>query len=303
MKAEPSLTTFLKHIGAVIVWGILPLIMGLLLALTLVPRPEVGILRLDEDIDSYSYTYLAEQLAYASGRPQMRAVVLVVDSPGGTALHSEALYLDLLRFRESKPVVTFVETLAASGAYYAAVGTDFVYALPSSRVGSIGVVGFLPSRPKIYEDRIVTGPYKTWSSPQDTALRNMDIIKQAFYRAVALGRGAALQVGPEVVLRGEVWPGALATRYGLIDELGSQRDAIAKAAALAQVAQYRTVELNDVVHRANNAAPLWFESADAAPLAATDAVSVTAAMPSDGAVTRTPGLYLLYVEPEVGRLP
>lgn len=301
MKSEQVLTG-LKQVGVISVGGIFPLLIGLFLALSAVPRPEVGIIRLDDNIDSYTWAYLTKQLAYARNRSQMRAVVLVVDSPGGTALHSEAFYLELLRFRESQPVVTVVEGMAASGAYYAAVGTDYIYALPSSKVGSIGVVGSLPAHPQIYEDRIISGPYKTWGSPQDTALRNMNLIKQTFYRAVELGRGAALQVGPEVLLRGEVWPGAVAQRYGLIDELGSQTAAVAKAAALAKITRYRTVEVADrVAAPISESESLWFESAEAthAPLTTTDVLSAAQIVPP----TREPGLYLLYVEPEMGRVP
>jgi protease-4 len=133
--------------------------------------------------------------------------------------------------------------MAASGAYYLSVATDYIIANPTSEIGNIGVIGTLPDSPTIFESIVSTGPYKLWGEPRDTFQREMEMIKQDFYQAVKLGRGDRLSVGPEVVLTGRIWPGSEALRIGLIDRLGSQSDAIATAASMSRVSNYRVTDL------------------------------------------------------------
>ena len=133
--------------------------------------------------------------------------MLIVDSPGGTVVDTEAVYQELERLRQTKPVVASVESLAASGAYYLIAGTDYIYARPSSSVGNAGVIGLLPASPTVYEGVIASGPYKQWGAPSDTVLRQMDVLKQGFYQVVKLGRGNALRASPDVLLRGQISAG------------------------------------------------------------------------------------------------
>lgn len=224
-------------------WWILPaLVIGILLSL-LIPKPVIGVIRLNDAIYASTARDLIAQITYARDDPGVKAVVLILDSPGGTVVDTEAVYLELARLRQAKPVVTWVSGMAASGAYYLSVGTDYVVAVPSSEVGNIGVIGYLPSAPSIIEDTISTGPYKLWGSPRDTTVRQIEMIKQGFLQAVELGRGERLQAPPQVVLRGEIWPAAEALRLGLIDRLGSETDAYDQAARLAHLWHYRITDL------------------------------------------------------------
>jgi protease-4 len=154
--------------------------------------------------------------------------------------------MELTRLREKKPVVTAVNGMAASGAYYLSVNTDYIYAKPTSMVGNIGVIGYLPTAPLIFDDIISTGPYKLWGAPRDSDMRQIDMIKQAFFSAVKLGRGDKLTAGPETIFSGQIWAGTDAIRLGIADELGSEHDAYQKAADLAHIANFETLDLKEL---------------------------------------------------------
>lgn len=228
-----------------LVWIIIPLVLGILLS-TLVPKPIIGVIRLEDAIYSYSAQNMIKQIQYAIDHPEVRAVVLVFESPGGTVVDTEAIYMELMRLREKKPVVTAVNGMAASGAYYLSAGTDYIYAKPTSLVGNIGVIGYLPPAPFVIEDIITTGPYKLWGAPRDSDMRQIEMVKQGFFQAVKLGRGDKLTAGDDVVFSGQIWAGVDAVRLGIADELGSEHDAANKAAELAKVANFEITDLATV---------------------------------------------------------
>ena len=223
-------------------WAIPALVIGILLSM-LIPKPTIGVIRLNDAIYSYTARDLIAQIRYARQQPQIRAVVLILDSPGGTVVDTEAVYMELAHLRAVKPVVTWVSGMAASGAYYLSSGTDYVVAVPSSEVGNVGVIGYLPPTPIVIEDVISTGPYKLWGSPRDTTVREIEMLKQGFYQAVKLGRADRLKIGPEILLRGQIWPGSEALRLGLIDSLGTETDAYDQAARLAHLWHYQIADL------------------------------------------------------------
>lgn len=228
-----------------LLWIALPLVIGILASMTL-PRPVIGIIRLNDAIYAYTAQALNAQIEYARRHPEVRAVVIVLDSPGGTVTDTEAVYMELTRLRTKKPVVSAVNSMAASGAYYLAVNTDAILAKPSSLVGNVGVIGYLPPTPFIFEEIISTGPYKLWGFPRDSQMRQIEMIKQGFREAVALGRGDRLQVPMETILTGQIWSGIEAARLGVIDELGSESDAVQRAARLARIRNYKTAELSEL---------------------------------------------------------
>lgn len=268
-------------------WIVLPLILGVLAA-SLIPRPVVGLIYLNDAIHAFSARDMIDQIRFAHREPEVRAVVLVLDSPGGTVSDTEAVYLELARLRSAKPVVTMVQGMAASGAYYLSVGTELIIAGPSSQIGNVGVISELPPYPLVLEDLISTGPYKIFGAPRDTQLRRMETIKQGFYRAVLKGRGDKLEIEAETLLRGEIWPGSEARRLGLVDELGSLSLAVEQAARLAHVANYQVEDLRELADLppAINA-PFFVET-------------------EQGVITpypRRPGYYLLYIPPPERRSP
>ena len=264
----------------ILLWIALPLIIGVLIAAA-IPRPIIGVIHLDTAIDSYAAGDLIAQIDYARQRTEVRAVVLMVDSPGGTVVDTESIYQELLQLRQDKPVVASVAGMAASGAYYLSVGTDYIIANPTSEVGNIGVIGTLPDNPAIFESLVSTGPYKLWGEPRDTFQREMEMIKQDFYQAVKLGRGDRLLVGPEVILTGRIWPGSEALRIGLIDSLGSQSVAISTAARLARISNYRVTDLAGLVGIQASSSGFFAQSPD----------GVTLPYPNQT------GIYLLYIPP------
>jgi protease-4 len=272
-----------------ILWMGLPLILGILLAL-LIPRPIVGTIYLRDAIYSYSAGDLISQFRYAYDHPEIQSVVLVMDSPGGTVADTEALYLELIRLREKKPVVVSIETMAASGAYYLAVGADYIFAKPSSEVGNIGVRTVLPSAPSVFEDEVSTGPYKFYGGSRDETLRLLDPLKQGFYQAVKLGRGEALHTTPENILSGKLFIGSEALRFGLIDALGTYSEAVEKAATLAHVWNFETKDLLSLVYQSDKETSTYrffLEAEDG----------------SQSPYPRTPGVYFLYIPESDRRLP
>jgi protease IV len=261
---------------------IIPLIAGLLLSL-FIPQPVIGTINLNDAIYSTTASDMISQIRYARAHPEIKAVVLVLNTPGGTVTDTESVYMEISRLRQEKPVISVVEGMAASGGYYLLSGTDYVFAKPSSEVGNIGVIGYLPPAPAVLEEVYSTGPYKMWGEPRDTAMREMEMLKQGFYSAVTLGRGGRLKVPREVILRGQIYPGSEALRMGLIDELGSVSQGYDKAAEMTHISHYRIEDLRtlaSVPTPPTNSLPLgFFQTRD----------GVSTGYPNN------PGIYMLYI--------
>jgi protease-4 len=262
---------------------ILPLFIGSLLS-AFIPRPQIGTITIDNAIDSVETNLAVKQIRYAENHSEIRAVLLILNCPGGTINGTELIYLELLKLRQTKPVVTMVQGLSASGAYYISAGTDYIFANPSSMVGNIGVIGTVPSKPRVFEEDYSTGPYKLWGWPQDTYIRQMDMMKSSFLQAVLDGRGTNLKITPEQILRGEIYPANEAYRLGLIDELGPLGNSMDKAAELARINHYQIVDLEQKVNEENKSI--------------TDASKGLFEVDEKGNPTeklRDPGLYFLYI--------
>ncbi|MBX3037669.1 MAG: S49 family peptidase [Anaerolineales bacterium] len=264
-----------------ILWVVIPLLVGLILASSVVPKPVIGVIRLEDAIYGYSAQNMIKQIQYAAENPEVRAVVLVFESPGGTVVDTEAVYFELTKLREKKPVVTAVNAMAASGAYYLSANTDYIYVKPTSLIGNIGVIGYLPPAPFIIEDIITTGPYKLWGAPRDSDMRQIEMVKQGFFEAVTLGRGDKLTAGPETIFSGQIWVGSDAVRLGIADDLGGEAEAAAKAAELAKVANYEATDLAALAGISTGGFPFFFQSPD----------GMTYPYPNEA------GVYLLYIPP------
>jgi protease-4 len=281
-------TKWLPHpLAKIFLWLVLPLVAGILLAL-LIPRPVIGVIYLRDAIDSYSAGDMTTQIRYAYDHPEINAVVLVMDSPGGTVAATESVYRELIRLRQKKPVVTVVEDMCASGGYYLAVGTDFIMVQPSSEVGNVGVRTTLPIESIVLEDDVSTGPYKFFGDSRDATLRVLDPLKQGFYKAVVLGRGKALKATPDDILSGKIYIGSEAVRLGLADSLGTQSEALSKAASMAHVWNFEIKNLRKLSGLADYYSYSFFLET------------------KDGELTPYPrkaGTYFLYIPATDGRLP
>lgn len=287
VSSEPSRSP-LQWIILFLLVVVLPLAIGLYLAPRLLPDPQVGIIRLSYEIDSLSAYEITEQLAYARDDPAIKSVVLIINSPGGSAAFSEELFLDVLSTRQELPVLASIDLLAASGAYYMAAAADEIYAKPTSSVGSVGVIASLPGDVFIEEDLLTTGPYKSFGGTRDGFMRQIERAKFAFLEAVAAGRGDRLTIGLDALSRAEIYTGVQALEMGLVDGLAASETVVQRAAALAGLRDYEAVELY----------PLTFEI-DAIPLPAityrpepVDEARLWAA-PSNLA----PGVYHRYISP------
>lgn len=268
-----------ENIRPWLLWLALPLVIGILISSFMIPKPVIGIIRLEDAIYSYTAQEMIKQIQYAGEHREVRAVVLALDSPGGTVVDTEAVYMELAKLRAKKPVVTAINSMSASGAYYLSVGTDYVYTKPSSMVGNIGVISYLPPAPFIYEGIISTGPYKLWGSARDSDMRQADMIKEAFLDAVLLGRGDRLKVASEVVVSGEIWLGSEAVRLGFADEIGTETNALDKAAELAGIANYEATDLRDLAGITDSYYSFFIESPE----------GIKMPYPAE------PGMYMLFI--------
>jgi len=176
----------------------------------------------------------------------VKAMVLRVNSPGGSAVASELIQREVRKFKQAKPVVVSMGSLAASGGYWISTYADKIYAEPSTITGSIGVFGILfnvgeiANRWGLTFDGVKTAEYSdiyTISRPKDKA--EMDVIQSftdhiydAFLQKVAEGRGLSLEQ-VNAIAQGRVWTGMDAIEVGLVDEMGGLEDAIAHAVELA----------------------------------------------------------------------
>jgi protease-4 len=237
MNRRKVLRFFLAAVSLVLLLGV-----GYLLSLTLVPTPQVAVIRIEGDIWGPYTAYLRQAIQEVDRDPAVRAVVLQIVSPGGEVTASEDLYFEVLKLRESKPVVASIDELAASGAYYVASAADWIVAKPGSAVGNIGVISILPD-PDLVDEKVVTsGPFKFSGGPQVEAMRQMEMLKDTFLTAILSQRADRLQVGPEVLSRGEIYLGLQAAQMGLVDQVGSLSDAIGDAARRALVRNYELVD-------------------------------------------------------------
>ena len=232
-----------RRLGSALLWGIAPLLVGLWLAQTMVPQPAVGVIRLYGDIYVESADFVLAQIEAARSDPDIAAVVVQLDSPGGEVAASEQLFLELQTLRREMPVVASIDSMAASGAFYMAMGTDPIYAKPSSTVGNVGVWGYIPPDLGVNDVIMASGPFKLTASNRDEFLRSIEAIKQEFLETVFSQRGERITISRVELSQGLAYTGRQAMGLGLIDHLGTETDAIRTAASQAGLAHYRVVDL------------------------------------------------------------
>jgi protease-4 len=196
---------------------------------------------------------LIRTLKKLKSNKRTKAVVLRINSPGGSALASELIYQEIENLKKEKPVVVSMGNVAASGGYYIACGADQIFAEPTSVTGSIGVFGVLPliedlaERWGVRAEHVTTHPNAMLYSPMKslTPAARQEIkgqikrVYSTFLQRVAAGRGMSVEKVNDIA-QGRVWSGADAVQVGLVDSLGGLRDAVAYAAKLAETDSYRT---------------------------------------------------------------
>ncbi|MBP1626266.1 MAG: Peptidase protease [Holophagaceae bacterium] len=177
----------------------------------------------------------------------IKAIVLRVNSPGGSATASEVIQRELVLARKTKPVVVSMGTVAASGGYWISAYGDRIFAEPATITGSIGVFGMLPNVRKLATDHGVSfdgvqtaklampSLFRPASPTELARIQGLvDHIYDQFLTKVAEGRHMKREQVQEIA-QGRVWSGIEAKRLGLVDELGGLQDAIRWAAKKAQI--------------------------------------------------------------------
>lgn len=188
---------------------------------------------------------------------KVKAVVLRVNSPGGSALASDVIWREVVLTKKVKPVVVSMGDVAASGGYYIACAANKIFAYPNTITGSIGVFGIIPNMKEMFNknlgitfDEVKTNPYADYipttrpmsEVEKQIITKDIEDIYSNFIQHVAEGRKMTKEQ-IDSIGQGRVWSGVDAKRIGLIDEFGGLQDAIAEAAKLAGLKEYRTWEL------------------------------------------------------------
>ena len=216
---------------------------------------KVGIVYAEGDIvdgEGDANTVGGDKLARAIRKfrfdPDVKAIVLRINSPGGSALASEVIRSELESTQKVKPIVVSMGTVAASGGYWISTVANRVFAEPGTITGSIGVFGLLPNVQKLANDNgvfwnpIETSPYSdlfTISRPKTDAelavfQRGIDHIYDNFLKVVSDARHLPIN-GVKEIAQGRVWSGSQALKLHLVDEIGGLQSAIAYAGTLANL--------------------------------------------------------------------
>ena len=189
---------------------------------------------------------LAREIREIRQDEEVKAIVLRVNSPGGSALASEVIQHELRLANENIPVIVSMGTVAASGGYWISAYADKIYAEPNTITGSIGVIGMFMNFKEIANnhgftfDVVKTGKFADALSamrPKSTeemaiVQREVDNVYSDFLRKVAEGRNQPAEHIAKIA-EGRVWSGIDALELGLVDEMGGLEDAIAYAAEIA----------------------------------------------------------------------
>lgn len=235
---------------------------GLLIFVFVVPgQPKIGVIDLPFFVITEDSAYvISEYLNYARRDDSIKAVVIKISSPGGGAASSERLYRETQRLREEKPVVIMMGGLVASGGYMMSMGGNYLYASPSSLVGNVGVIlsypgPYVPDPP--LDHVVMTGPDKLYGGDRRHFVALTDQLKRAFAGMVVQERGDILRLPYDELVKGRVYAGVEAVNLGLADQIGGDTEAVAKAASLAGVSNYGTVNVNAHVARKFNEQLRW----------------------------------------------
>lgn len=199
---------------------------------------------------------ITDALRQARNNSRVKAVVLRINSPGGSALTADLIWREVLLTKQEKPVVVSMGSLAASGGYYIACPADTIVAQPNSLTGSIGVFGIIPNMQNFFNDklgitfdRVKTGKYSDFIpvtrplSEEEKIIiqKEIDFVYENFVNKVAEGRNMSFKEIDEIA-QGRIYNGIQAKEIGLVDALGGLEDAIGIAAQMADISEYKLYE-------------------------------------------------------------
>ncbi len=195
---------------------------------------------------------IKKALQKAKDAKDVKAIVLRVNSPGGSALASDIILREIEITKKEKPVVVSMGSLAASGGYYIACNADRIVAEPTTITGSIGVFGAVPNVSEL-SDRIGINAEQIGTNKRSVGYSVFEPMNEDFYAVtkesiervyntfvskVAAGRNMTYEQ-VDSIAQGRVWTGKEAMEKGLVDELGGLEDALRAAADMAGITEYR----------------------------------------------------------------
>jgi len=206
------------------------------------------------DVNYIGEKSMNRALKEARENKDIKAILLRIDSPGGSALTSELIWREIELTKKVKPVVVSMGNVAASGGYYIACNADKIFAENTTITGSIGVFGMLPNFSTLSEKigihtvQVTTHTNSADYSPfvpltdryRTFTQESIERIYKTFVNRVATGRKMTFEQVDEIA-QGRVWTGAEALKIGLVDKIGGMDDALAEAAKLAKIKEYRTI--------------------------------------------------------------
>lgn len=246
MKGE-TFKNLLAAIGAVVLaFFLIGLIAASIFGEDLTGEDKIAVVKIEGIITDPAE--ITKELKELEERDDVKAVVIRIDSPGGAVGPSQEIHDGILKLRKEKKVVASMGTIAASGGYYAAVAADKIVANPGTITGSIGVIieffnaEDLLSKIGVKGYVVKSGRFKDTGSPlrkmekEETALLQavIDDVNGQFVTAVAEGRGLKKEEVAKIA-DGRIFTGSQAFEKGLIDKLGTMRDAIDLSAELAGI--------------------------------------------------------------------
>lgn len=204
------------------------------------------------DVNIIGEDSMRRSLKEARKNKDIKAIVLRVDSPGGSALTSDLIWREIELTKKTKPVVVSMGNYAASGGYYIACNADKIFAEKNTITGSIGVFGVLPNFSQlstkigINTEQVMTNENANYSpfvplkeKFKAVTLQGVERVYKTFVTHVAEGRKMSFaQV--DSIAQGRVWTGSEALKIGLVDKIGNLNDALKEAASLAKIKTYST---------------------------------------------------------------
>ncbi len=205
------------------------------------------------DEDYIGPELIIESLKKARKSKDVKAIVLRVNSPGGSALASDMIWREIEVTKKDKPVVVSMGNFAASGGYYISCNADMILADPTTITGSIGVFGMVPNM-SVFAERIGINAEQVGTNKRsmnyslfepmtddfyNVTKEGIERVYTSFVTKVADGRNMTFEQ-VDAIAQGRVWTGKQALENGLVDELGGLEDAIKAAAELVDIQEYRT---------------------------------------------------------------
>ncbi len=226
--------------------------------------PEIAVIYASGDIidgkstsESMGSVTISEAIRKARLDENVKAIVLRVNSPGGSALASDVMWREVVLAKKAKPVVVSMGDVAASGGYYISCAADKIFASPNTITGSIGVFGMIPNMQGMFKNKmgITTDTVNTnlhadiltvfrplTAEEKAIVQKGVEKIYDDFISKVADGRKLTKEQVDEIG-QGRVWSGKDALEIGLVDELGGLNEAIMEARKLAGLQNHRIKEL------------------------------------------------------------